>query len=82
MGSVLHNNQVLAVMIGGGFFLLTAVLVRFVREAPGSVELLERVVEEEGMLPTLTPPENPAGLIVCAEIPSWAPFPAESRSLP
>ncbi len=59
MGTVLHNNQVAAVMIGGGFRLLAAILVQFVRETPASAEQLERVVEEEAMLPTKTPPESP-----------------------
>ncbi len=59
MGSVLHNNQVAAVMIGGGFLLLAALLVQFVTEVPAASEQLERVVEEEGMLPTMTPPESP-----------------------
>ncbi len=30
-----------------------------VTETPSSPEQLERVVEEEGLLPTLTPPESP-----------------------
>ena len=50
MGGVLHNNQVLAVMIGGGFLLLAVVLVQFVREAPVSAEQL-----------ALIPPETPLG---------------------
>ena len=59
MGSVLHNNQVAAVMVGGGFLLLAAFLVQFVREVPAADEQIERVVEEEGMVPTMTPPESP-----------------------
>ncbi len=59
MAGVLHNNQVAAVMIGGGFLLLAAILTQFVREAPVAIEQLERVIEEEGMLPTVTPPEAP-----------------------
>jgi maltose/moltooligosaccharide transporter len=59
MGSVLHNNQVAAVMADGAFLLLASVLAQFVREVPAPDEQLERVVEEEGMLPTMTPPERP-----------------------
>ncbi len=60
MGRVLHNNQVAAVMIGGGFLLLAAILVQFVRETPAAtIEQLEEVVADEGMLPTMTPPETP-----------------------
>jgi maltose/moltooligosaccharide transporter len=59
MGSVLHNNQVAAVMVGGGFLLLAAFLVQFVREVPAADEQIERVVEKEGMVPTMTPPESP-----------------------
>ncbi|HEY1582028.1 MAG TPA: MFS transporter [Chthoniobacterales bacterium] len=59
IGSVLRNSQVAAVMVGGGFLLLAAVLVQFVRETPLALERLERVIEEEGMLPALTPPETP-----------------------
>jgi hypothetical protein len=46
-------------MIGGGFLLLAALLVQFVREVQAPSEQLERVVEEEGMMPTMTPPESP-----------------------
>lgn len=47
-------------MIGGGFLLLAAILVQFVREAPAAtIEQLEEVVADEGMLPTMTPPETP-----------------------
>ena len=60
MGTILGNNQVLAVMIGGGFLFLAAILTQFVRETPATDEQMERVIEEEGMLPTLTPPERPA----------------------
>src|SRR5436190_24348202 len=49
MGSVLHNNQVLAVMIGGGFLFLAAALTQFVRETPPAIEQLERVIEAEGL---------------------------------
>jgi len=59
MAGLLHNNQVAAVMVGGGFLLLAAILVQFVREEPVIREELERIVEEEGMLPTMTPPETP-----------------------
>jgi len=59
MGSVLHNNQVAAVMVGGGFLLLAAFLVQFVREVPAADEQIERVVEKEGMVPTMTPSESP-----------------------
>lgn len=59
MGTVLHNNQVLAVMIGGGFLFLAAILTQFVRETPATDEQLAQVIEEEGMLPTMTPPERP-----------------------
>ncbi len=80
MGSVLHNSQVAAVMIGGGFLCLAAVLVQFVRETPAAVEQLDRVVEEEGMLPTMTPPESPLGAVV-SNIRWHASFFARSRRL-
>jgi hypothetical protein len=50
---------VLAVMIGGGFLFLAAALTQFVRETPPAIEQLERVIEAEGLLPTMTPPETP-----------------------
>jgi len=59
MGSLLHNNQAAAVMFGGGFLLLAAILTQFVRETPLDLAELERIVEDEGMLPTVTPPETP-----------------------
>jgi maltose/moltooligosaccharide transporter len=55
----LGGNLVYAVMAGGIFMLLAAVLTFFVpytQLAPGP---LERVVEEEGMMPAITPPESP-----------------------
>ncbi len=61
MRSVFHNNQLTAVVTGGGFLLLAALLVHFVREDPVSVGRLDQVAAAEGMLPTLTPPESALG---------------------
>jgi maltose/moltooligosaccharide transporter len=55
----LGGNLVYAVMAGGIFMLLAAILtflVPYTQLAPGR---LERVVEEEGMMPAITPPESP-----------------------
>ncbi|HEY4281905.1 MAG TPA: MFS transporter [Chthoniobacterales bacterium] len=55
----LGGNLVYAVMAGGVFMLLAAIMTLFVpytQLAPGR---LERVVEEEGMMPVITPPESP-----------------------
>jgi maltose/moltooligosaccharide transporter len=59
MGSLLHNSEVTAVLCGGGFLFLAALLTFFVQEAPASEQQLQRAIEAEGMLPTLTPPESP-----------------------
>ncbi|MEP6974037.1 MAG: hypothetical protein ABI787_03980 [Spartobacteria bacterium] len=45
-----------AVMIGGGFLALAALLAQFVRDIPADPEQL---IEGEGVLPTMTPPESP-----------------------
>ena len=55
----LGGNLVYAVMAGGAFMLLASMITLFVpytQIAPGR---LEQVVEEEGMLPVITPPESP-----------------------
>jgi hypothetical protein len=44
-------------MLGGGSLLLAALATQFVSEPPLDATKLQLVVEEEGMLPTLTPPE-------------------------
>ena len=64
MGSFLHNNQVFAVMIGGGFLFLAAVLTQFVRETPLATEQLERVIEERGHAPHAHAARDAARLVV------------------
>jgi maltose/moltooligosaccharide transporter len=56
---LLGGNLVYAVMAGGVFMLLAALLVSFVPRTPINLPALERVVENEGMLPVATPPEIP-----------------------
>jgi maltose/moltooligosaccharide transporter len=55
----LGGNLVHAVMAGGVFMLLAAVITLFVPYTQVATDRLEQVVEEEGMLPTVTPPESP-----------------------
>ncbi len=55
----LGGNLVHAVMAGGVFMLLAAVITLFVPYTQLATERLEEVAEEEGMLPTATPPETP-----------------------
>jgi len=60
--NLLGGNLVHAVMAGGVFMLLAAVITLFVpytRIVPGR---LQKVVEEEGMIPAITPPETPITL--------------------
>jgi maltose/moltooligosaccharide transporter len=57
--NVLGGNLVHAVMAGGVFMLLAAVITLFVPYTQVAAEPLEEVAEEEGMLPTATPPESP-----------------------
>ena len=57
----LGGNLVYAVMAGGVFMLIAAVITLFVpytRVAPGR---LQEAIEEEKMIPTMTPPESPIG---------------------
>ncbi len=55
----LGGNLVYAVMAGGVFMLLAAILTLFVPKTSIAPNRLQRVAEEEGMLPTATPPEIP-----------------------
>jgi len=56
----LGGNLVQAVMAGGIFMLIAAILTFFVPvSAQASPQRMQRVAEEEGMLPTATPPEAP-----------------------
>ncbi len=58
--NLLGGNLIHAVMAGGFFMLIAAVLTLFVPDTRlGATTLLPVVVEDEGMLPTLTPPEVP-----------------------
>jgi maltose/moltooligosaccharide transporter len=59
MGSVLHNNELAAVVAGGGFLLLASFLTFFVHEAPASEQQLDRVAAAEGMMPTARSTESP-----------------------
>jgi maltose/moltooligosaccharide transporter len=56
---LLGGNLVYAVMAGGAFMLLAALITLIVPYTQIAPSLLEQVVEEEGMLPTATPPESP-----------------------
>ena len=55
----LGGNLVHAVMAGGVFMFIAALLTLLVPYTNRSTTLLQRVVEEEGMLPTATSPEAP-----------------------
>jgi maltose/moltooligosaccharide transporter len=55
----LGGNLVHAVMAGGVFMLIAAVLTLLVPYTNLAPTTLQRVTEEEGMMPTLTPPESP-----------------------
>ena len=55
----LGGNLVYAVMAGGVFMLLAAVITLFVPFTPLAPRRLQKVAEEEGMLPSATPPETP-----------------------
>jgi maltose/moltooligosaccharide transporter len=55
----LGGNLIYAVMAGGVFMLIAAILTMLVPYTPMATDQLEKVVEQEGMLPTLTPPESP-----------------------
>jgi maltose/moltooligosaccharide transporter len=55
----LGGNLVYAVMAGGIFMLIAAVITLFVPYTQIAPARLQRVAEEEGMLPTATSPESP-----------------------
>jgi hypothetical protein len=55
----LGGNLVHAVMAGGGFMLIAAVITLFVPYTRIAPDRLQEVIEEEGMIPTITPPESP-----------------------
>lgn len=56
----LGGNLVQAVMAGGIFMLIAAILTLFVPvSAQAAPQRMQRVAEKEGMLPTATPPEAP-----------------------
>jgi maltose/moltooligosaccharide transporter len=55
----LGGNLIYAVMIGGVFMLIAAIITLFVPYTPLAPRRLEQVVEQEGMLPVMTPPESP-----------------------
>jgi maltose/moltooligosaccharide transporter len=59
MSHLLNNNRLAAVVLGGGCMLVAAVLTQFVPEAPPAPRRLQKITEEEGMMPTATPPEAP-----------------------
>jgi maltose/moltooligosaccharide transporter len=52
-------NRLTAVVFGGVCMLIACVVTLFIPSASAAPELLQRVTEEEGMLPTATPPEAP-----------------------
>jgi len=56
---LLNGNLVYAGMAGGVFMFLAALITLSVPTTPLVAEQLERATEEEGMLPTATPPEIP-----------------------
>jgi maltose/moltooligosaccharide transporter len=55
----LGGNLVYAVMAGGVFMLVAALITLFVPYTQVAPARLQRVAEEEGMLPTVTPPAAP-----------------------
>ena len=55
----LGGNLVYAVMVGGIFMLIAAVITLFVPYTQVAPARLQRIAEEEGMLPTATSPESP-----------------------
>jgi maltose/moltooligosaccharide transporter len=55
----LHGNLVYAVMAGGFFMFLAAIITLFVPYTRLDARQLESVVEREGMIPVITPPETP-----------------------
>lgn len=57
--NLLGGNLVHAVMAGGVFMLIAAFMTLFVPYTQLATQRLQRVAEEEGMLPTATPPESP-----------------------
>ena len=60
MNHLLGNNRTAAVVVGGLFLLVAAVLTQFIHEPPSpSGRRWQRVIEEEGMLPAATPTERP-----------------------
>jgi maltose/moltooligosaccharide transporter len=52
-------NRLTAVVFGGVCMLIACVFTLFVPSTAPAPRRLQRVVEEEGMLPTITPPESP-----------------------
>ena len=52
-------NRLSAVVFGGVCMLIACVLTLFVPSAPVAAAQLEEAAAEEGMLPTVTPPESP-----------------------
>ena len=52
-------NRLSAVVFGGICMLVAGILTLFVRSTEVAPRRLQMVAEEEGMLPTLTPPESP-----------------------
>ena len=57
--NLLGGNLIHAVMAGGVFMLVAAVITLFVPYTGIAPNQLQEVVEQEGMLPTITPPETP-----------------------
>jgi maltose/moltooligosaccharide transporter len=57
--NLLGGNLVYAVMAGGVFMLFAAIITLFVPYTRLAPDRLQKVIEEEGMIPTVTPPESP-----------------------
>jgi maltose/moltooligosaccharide transporter len=57
--NLLGGNLVYAVMAGGVFMLIAALLTLLVPYTRVDAHVLQEVVRDEGMIPTLTPPESP-----------------------
>jgi hypothetical protein len=55
-------NQLTAVIFGGVCMLVADILSLFLRRTQVAPRRLQMVAEEEGVLPTLTPPETPITL--------------------
>jgi maltose/moltooligosaccharide transporter len=59
MDSYPQVNRLTAVVFGGVCMLIAGVVTLFIPSTSPAPRRLQRLAEEEGMLPTVTPPESP-----------------------